>query len=99
MKAYLALMLAKSEDIASYGKEVADVIKKLSGGKMTYAEGAAGVVAIGFASKEEESVIRRSFQGLWRREQRTWVLSLDNPLVIDQKLMDWARRQAPESPF
>lgn len=99
MKAYLALMLAKKEDLATYGKEVADIIKGLSGGKMTYAEGAAGVVVIGFASNKDESVIRRSFQDLWRAEQRTWVLPLDSPLLIDQKLMDWARRQVPESPF
>lgn len=99
MKSYLALMFAKPEDISTYGKEVAAAIKKISGGRMKYAEGGAGVVAIGFATGENWSVISRAFHDLWRPEQRTWVLPLDEASLVDKALLDWAKKQAPESPF
>jgi hypothetical protein len=92
-------MFAKPEDIGTYGKEVATVIRSLAGGRMQYVEGAAHMVAIAFATNKEEELIRRTFSKLSRPEQRTWVLPLDQAVHIDQALMDWARKQVPESPF
>lgn len=92
-------MFAKPEDISTYGKEVAAAIKSVAGSRMTYVEGGAHMVAIGFATNMEEDLIRRAFVKLSRPEQRTWVLPLDSAVHIDQALVDWARKQVPESPF
>lgn len=99
MKTYVALMFAKPEDISTYGKEVAAAIRSVAGGRMTYVEGGAHMVAIGFATNMEEELIRRAFAKLSRPEQRTWVLPLDSAVHVDQALMDWAKKQVPESPF
>ncbi|TCT08936.1 hypothetical protein EDC26_10496 [Paralcaligenes ureilyticus] len=99
MKTYVALMFAKPEDISTYGKEVAAAIKSVAGSRMIYVEGGAHMVAIGFATNVEEAIIRSTFAKLGRSEQRTWVLPLDSAVHVDQALMDWARKQVPESPF
>jgi hypothetical protein len=99
MKAYVALMFAKPEDIGPYGREVANVIKTISGGRMQFAEGGALITAIGFATNQSEAAIQQAFVKLHRPEQRTWVLPLDGAVYIDKALTDWAKKQVPESPF
>ncbi len=97
MKRYVALMFCKREDVSSYAREVATAIKQVAGDRMKYSEGGAGMAAIGFATDMPVDQIRRVFSDLWRHEQRTWVLSLENPVMIDTAIMEWARRQ--EDPF
>lgn len=86
MNSYIALMFCKKEDLPSYGREVMDAIRAVAGSKSKYAEGAAGVVAVGFKTDKDWDFIRRAFGDLWRAEQRTWVLPLldDEPMVIDK---------------
>ena len=99
MKQFVALMFCRPQDVSSYGREVAAAIKQVAGGRMKYSEGGAGMAAIGFATDKPVEEIRRVFSDLWRREQRTWVLSLENPIMVDNAIMQWARRQNPEDPF
>jgi hypothetical protein len=96
MKAFVALMFCKQQDLRSYAPEVLAAVKRVAGDNFKYGEAAAGVVAIAFRSDEETGFIVRVFRDLWRPEQRTWVLPLDEPppVLIDNALMAWARKSA-----
>jgi len=95
MKAYVAIMFASKDELISYGRDVQAALHKLSNGKTQRIESTAGVTAIGFVSDAEYSVIFRTCEDLWRKEQRTWVFPLETAVVTDAKLHEWARRQIP----
>lgn len=94
MKPYIALVFCKAEDLKSYGAEVVAAIRSVAGDRMKYSEGTSHMVAIGFATDRAVADIQRAFEPLWRPEQRTWVLPLDEPVMVDRAIMDWLRRQA-----
>ncbi|MCD6674877.1 MAG: hypothetical protein LT106_18745 [Burkholderiaceae bacterium] len=93
MKPYLALVFCKKDDLRSYGAEVVAAIRSVAGERMKYAEGTSHLVAIGFATDRPSADIQRAFKPLWRAEQRTWVLPIESPLMIDLAIMEWLRRQ------
>ena len=90
MPAYVVLMFCTKEDLKSYGIEVATAIKSIAGARFKCGEGAAGIVAIAFATDKEWSIIARTFRDLWRPEQRCWVLPLEGDMMIDKALIDWS---------
>lgn len=92
MNAYLALMFCAQADLRSYAPEVAAVIQRVAGTNLKRAESAAGVSAIAFRTDMDDAAVMRAFQPLWRPEQRTWVLSLDRPVLIDSALMQWVSK-------
>lgn len=91
MNGYLALMFCSPQDLRSYAPDVMKVIQQVAGTNFKRGESAAHVTAIAFRSDKSPADISKAFQDLWRREQRTWVLPLDQPLLIDKALMDWSR--------
>lgn len=93
MKPYIALVFCKAEDLKSYGAEVVAAIRSVAGDRMKYSEGTSHMAAIGFATDRSADDIHRAFEPLWRREQRTWVLPIESPVMIDKAIMEWHRRQ------
>ncbi len=91
MNSFLALMFCKPADIRSYAVEVRDAIKSIAGERLKYGEGGAGITAIAFMSDKSLSEAYKPFKDLWRSEQRTWVVPLDDQCLIDRALMDWVR--------
>jgi hypothetical protein len=95
MQAYLALIFAKQEESRSYLLEVATAIKSVAGNNFKYGEGTASMAAIAFLSDKDSKIIRKVFDDLWRPEQRTWLIRLDSPVMIDRAIMNWVRKNNP----
>jgi hypothetical protein len=93
MDGYLALMFCNQQDLRSYAPDVMEVIQRVAGTSFKRGASAAGMTAIAFRSDKDEATIKKAFQDLWRPEQRTWVLPLDRPVLIDQALMEWVRKE------
>lgn len=92
MNGYLALMFCKPADLRSYAPEVMAAIQQVAGANFKRVESAAGVTAIAFRTDKDSEAIVKAFRDLWRPESRTWVLSLDDPLLVDRALMEWVRK-------
>jgi hypothetical protein len=92
MKAYLALTFADQKESRNYLAEVGAVVKAIAGDNFKRGAGAASVVAVAFLTDKDRSEICDAFKPLWRPEQRTWVLPLDQALLMDASLKDWALR-------
>ena len=90
---YVALMFCKPSDVRAYGADVLKAIKSLAGDRFKYAEGAAQIAAIGFATDKERSVITKTFSDLWQEDRQVWVLPLTAPLLLRGSLMEWAKKQ------
>ena len=93
MKAFLALMFCKPQDVRTYALEVRTAIKSVAGDRMKYGEGGAGMTAIAFKSDLPVADVCKAFLPLWRAEQRTWVMSLEEQCLIDKALMTWAHSE------
>lgn len=93
MNAYMALIFCSKADLRSYGREVSDTIASLAGTRVKRSESTEHVVAVAFATSRPRTDVVKAFKDLWRPEQRTWVMPLEDPVLIDKSIMDWAKRQ------
>lgn len=94
MKTFVALMFCKQSDTRAYATEVMKAIKTVAGDRFKYAEGAAQIAAIGFATDKDQDVIVRSFSHLWQQDRQVWILPLESPVLLRGSLMEWAKKQS-----
>ena len=93
MKAYLAIVFSKqTAENTTYFLEVAAAIKTIAGNNWKRGESLSATTTIAFLTSKDEEFIRRTFHDLWRPEQRTWVVPLDSPVLMDKSIMDWVRK-------
>lgn len=93
MKAYLAIVFAKhAAENQSYLAEVAAAIKSVAGNNLKRGENAASLTTIAFLTDKDDEFIRKIFLDLWRPENRTWVVPMDEPVLADKSIMDWIRK-------